>query len=106
MDGPYRARGLTGVSRMKRSIPLIWALMAAVPGLSACAGGGGKGANKEAPEPLKPAAIKASEAKAMVDASDAYIPLDVRTAKEHRQMRIDGAAPLPNDELDARAVEL
>ena len=45
-----------------------------------------------------------AEAKNMMDSGAQYILLDVRTEEEYKQGRIDGAMPIPYDQIETRAV--
>jgi rhodanese-related sulfurtransferase len=47
--------------------------------------------------------ISPQEAHQAMSASDQYILLDVRTASEYKEVRIDGAKLIPVDELSRRA---
>ena len=47
--------------------------------------------------------ISPQEAQRRMQASDAFVLLDVRTAPEYREVRIDGAKLIPVDELALRA---
>ncbi|MGI6498386.1 MAG: rhodanese-like domain-containing protein [Oscillospiraceae bacterium] len=70
--------------------------------LSACAGGG-----LSAPDVSDPAyrTITAQEAKAILDGTDPFVLLDVRTETEFQQGHIEGAILIPNDALADRAAE-
>ena len=47
--------------------------------------------------------ITAEEAKQIMDSSEGYIILDVRTQEEYDQGHIPGAVLIPNTEIEARA---
>ena len=48
--------------------------------------------------------ISAEEAREIMESSDDYILLDVRTEEEYREKRIDGAILIPDYEMTDRAV--
>ena len=50
-------------------------------------------------------AFSPQEAHQMMENSDYYILLDVRTPSEYKQVRIDGAKLIPVDELGKRALD-
>ena len=47
--------------------------------------------------------VSAAQAREMMHSGEAYVLLDVRTAQEHAQQRIEGAVLIPYDELRQRA---
>jgi len=89
---------------MKRIMSFFGALcaLAVVLALGACTVGLAPGA-EPTPTPAEYRKITAEEAKAMMDESDEYILLDVRTADEFSAQHIPGAVLLPVDEIAARA---
>ena len=53
----------------------------------------------------KIAVISPQEARRIMEQTDDFILLDVRTPSEYRQIRIDGAKLLPVDEIGQRALK-
>lgn len=59
-----------------------------------------------ASQPVAPVRITPEEAKTRLDAGEAIILVDVRTAEEHAEVRIPGSLLLPVDEIGQRAGEV
>lgn len=56
--------------------------------------------------PAAPARITPEEAKSRLDAGEAIVLVDVRTAEEHADIRIPGSLLLPVDEIGQKAAEV
>lgn len=84
---------MSGENNMRKMIPLITALAAALF-LGGCSA-------EEAP--ITYTSIPASEAKALMDSETDYIILDVRTEKEFADGHIPGAILIPDYEIAERA---
>ena len=92
---------------MKRSGFFIAVFAAAMAVFTACAAQPSPQAATPAPSEVGAQSvyqtIGAEEAKRMMDGSDSFVLVDVRTKEEYQEAHIEGAVLLPNEEIETSA---